>query len=101
MFTCCLFTGRLPIECAYRKGSRCRSDIIRLLDKIEDERGQDAARQVFAFLRRIFNWYAIRDDDFRSPVVPGMMKRQNGDRGRERVLSDDELRQVWTATEKL
>lgn len=78
-----------------------RSDIIRLLDKIEDERGQDAARQVFAFLRQIFNWYAIRDDDFRSPVVPGMMKRQNGDRGRERVLSDDELRQVWTATEKL
>jgi hypothetical protein len=51
-----------------RIGDIKRSDITRLLDKIEDERGAVMAHQTFAYLRRIFNWHAIRDDDFRSPM---------------------------------
>jgi integrase len=76
-----------------------RSDLNHLLDEIEDERGAAMADQVLALLRRVFNWHAIRDDDFRSPFVPGMTRRDPEGRERDRVLADDELRQVWSATE--
>jgi integrase len=76
-----------------------RSDVNRLLDEIEDERGAAMADQVLALLRRIFNWHAIRDDNFRSPIVRGMARRTADQRERDRVLSDDELRAVWKTAE--
>ena len=76
-----------------------RSDVNHLLDEIEDERGAAMADQVLALLRRIFNWHAIRDDNFRSPIVRGMARRTADQRERDRVLSDDELRRVWTIAE--
>jgi integrase len=76
-----------------------RSDVNRLLDEIEDERGAAMADQVLALLRRIFNWHAIRDDNFRSPIVRGMARRTADQRERDRVLSDDELRAVWRTAE--
>jgi Arm DNA-binding domain len=76
-----------------------RRDIVNLLDQIEDEKGPDAANSVLAFIRAIFNWHATRDDDFVSPIVKGMARQTNG--ARERVLSDDELKAVWLAADKL
>jgi integrase len=76
-----------------------RSDIVRLLDKIEDERGPQAAHQALAFLSKLFNWYASRHDDFRSPIVRGMGRVKPKERARERILTDDELRAVWRAAE--
>ena len=76
-----------------------RSDINHLLDEVEDERGAAMADQVLALLRRIFNWHAIRDDNFRSPIVRGMARRTAEQRERDRVLTDDELRAVWKAAE--
>lgn len=76
-----------------------RSDIVRLLDKIEDESGPVMADKTLAFIRRVFNWHASRSDDFRSPVVQGMARTKPGERARARVLSDDELRVVWKAAE--
>jgi integrase len=76
-----------------------RSDINHLLDEVEDERGTAMADQVLAMLRRIFNWYAIRDDNFRSPIVRGMARRTAEQRERDRVLTDNELRAVWKAAE--
>jgi integrase len=76
-----------------------RRDIVHLLDKIEDEKGPDAANSTLAFTRAIFNWHATRDDDFVSPIVKGMARQTNG--ARERVLSDDELKTVWLAAEKM
>jgi integrase len=73
-----------------------RSDVRRLLDEIEDERGGAMADQVLALLRRIMNWHAAYDDDFVCPIVRGMACRKPEDRERERVLTDDELRAVWT-----
>jgi hypothetical protein len=35
-----------------------RSDIIRLLDRIEDENGKATADQLLAFIRRVMNWHA-------------------------------------------
>jgi integrase len=76
-----------------------RLDVVHLLDSIEDERGPAMADQTLAVLRRVFNWHAVRDDDFRSPIVRGMNRRDAEARVRERVLSDDELRAVWKAAE--
>jgi hypothetical protein len=48
-----------------------RSDIVRLLDKIEDQNGAVMADRTLAIVRRVMNWHAARSDDFRSPIVKG------------------------------
>jgi integrase len=77
-----------------------RRDIVHLLDEIEDRNGPRMADRVLALLRRIFNWHAARSDDFRTPVVRGMARTNPESMERTRVLSDDELRAVWTTAEK-
>jgi integrase len=72
-----------------------RSDIVRLLDKIEDERGPVMANRTLAVIGRIMNWHASRSDDFRSPIVKGMTRVNEV--ARDRVLSDEEIRAVWSA----
>jgi integrase len=76
-----------------------RSHIVKLLDKIQDERGDRMADLVLAYLRRAFNWHASRVDDFSSPIVRGMGRYAAKERERTRILSDDELRRIWLATE--
>jgi integrase len=78
-------------------GDLRRSDIVRLLDGIEDDSGPVMADQTLAFLRRVFNWHASRDDDFRSPIVRGMARTKPKARARKRILADDEIRDVWAA----
>jgi integrase len=78
-----------------------RSDLVRLLDRIEDERGPAAADRTLNIVRSVFNWHASRSDDFRSPIVRGMARTKPHERARSRVLTDDELRLVWrTAAEQ-
>jgi integrase len=76
-----------------------KSEIVRLLDRIEDENGPVMADHVLAMLRKLMNWHASRGDDFRSPIVRDMAKTKPRERARDRVLSDDELRAVWRASE--
>jgi integrase len=76
-----------------------RSEIVKLLDKIEDKNGPVMADRVLAYVRKVMNWHASRSDDFRSPIVRGMARTKTKERERERVLSDDELRAVWSAAE--
>jgi integrase len=76
-----------------------RSEIVRLLDKIEDENGPSMAHLVLAFLSRVMNWHAGRNDDFLSPIRRGMGRIKPAEHARERVLTDDELRAVWQAAE--
>jgi integrase len=76
-----------------------RSDIVRLLDKIDDERGAAMADYSLAVIRRIMAWHASRSDEFRSPIVRGMARTKPRDRARQRILGDDELRAVWTAAD--
>jgi integrase len=76
-----------------------RSDLVRLLDRIEDERGPAMADKTLAIVRRIFNWHASRSDDFRTPIVRGMARTSGVDRSRKRTLTDDEIRVVWVAAE--
>jgi integrase len=72
-----------------------RSEIVRLLDKIEDRSGATMADRTLAVIRKIMNWHASRSDDFRSPIVKGMARTKPSELARERVLTDDELRKVW------
>jgi integrase len=74
-----------------------RTDIVRLLDHIEDTSGAAMAHQVLAAIRRVFNWHAARSDDFRSPIVRGMGRINVKERARSRTFNDDELRAVWKA----
>jgi integrase len=76
-----------------------RSQVSRMLDDIADENGPRMADLVLAYVRKAFNWYEVNghDDDFTSPVVRGMARLKPSDRERERVLSDDEIRDVWAA----
>jgi integrase len=77
-----------------------RSDIVKLLDKVEDDSGPRMASVTLAVLSRIFNWHASRTDDFRSPIVRGMARgKSTSESTRVRILSDDELRAVWRAAE--
>jgi integrase len=76
-----------------------RSDLVRLLDRIEDARGPVMADKTLASLRSIFNWHASRSDDFRSPIVRGMVRTKTHERARTRILTDDEIRIVWRTAE--
>jgi integrase len=79
-----------------------RSDIIRLLDRIEDENGAVMADRTLALIRKIFRWHAARDDEFSSPIVPGMARTKPKERERQRILNfetGDEFRAVWKAAE--
>src|SRR5262249_13794238 len=64
-----------------------------------EDRGPVMADKVLGILSRIFNWHAARSDDFRSPIIRGMARTSDSERARDRILSDDELRAVWCATE--
>jgi integrase len=72
--------------------------ILHLLNNVEEERGAAMADMTKAHLRRIFNWYAGRTGDFRSPI-PRVEKRNTAP-PRARTLTDDELRAVWRAAEQ-
>jgi integrase len=69
--------------------------VTKLLDVIERENGPRQADYVLAIVRGIMNWHATRDDDYVSPIVRGMARTKPADRKRERILSDDEIRQLW------
>jgi integrase len=74
-----------------------RFDIAHLLDDIESNSGPAAANEALAIIRKICNWHAVRSNDYRSPIVPGMARDQRG--ARERILTDEELAAVWLAAE--
>jgi hypothetical protein len=80
--------GRRPIADIRRK------DVVRLLDDIEDNNGAASADVTLAIIRRIMNWFAVRDDNFRSPIVRGMRRHKSSEHARSRILTDDELRAV-------
>jgi integrase len=77
-----------------------RNEIVRVLDRIEEENGPVMADQTLAFMRRVFNWHASRSYDFRSPIVRGMARTKPKTRARKRILADDEIRDLWKALDK-
>lgn len=74
-----------------------RRDVAELLDTIETNNGPVMADRVLAAVRKLFNWVATRDDDFRSPIVKGMSRTKPSERKRQRCLTDEEIKAVWVA----
>jgi integrase len=75
-----------------------RSEIVRLLDRVEDHNGPRMADVCLATLGRIFHWHEKRTDEFRSPIIRGMQRQKPAEHRRERTLSDREIRALWVAT---
>src|SRR6516165_1453593 len=76
-----------------------RGEIVKFLDEIEIVRGGRAADEALTMLKIVFDWHAVRDENFRTPIVRGMARTNPKDRMRSRVLSDDEVRAVWRAAD--
>jgi integrase len=85
--------GKRPI------GAIAKSEIVKLLDHIEDEHGATMADRTMALISRILNWHESRHDEFRSPIRRVEARAPAKERARSRVLDDDELRAVWRAAE--
>jgi integrase len=77
-----------------------RSDVIVLLDAIEDKHGARQADLVLAIIRSMMNWYATRNDDYTSPVVRGMHRYNSKEHQRDRWLTDAEIKALWTACDR-
>jgi integrase len=78
-----------------------RSQVVDMLDTIADEQGPVMADRTLAYVRKAFNWRAIHDDDFHSPIVKGMARTKPKERARARILSDAEIRDLWEALDLL
>lgn len=91
-----------------------RRDVQDLLDRIEDRKvrspdpsdqglygGPAMADHTLAWIRKLFNWHATRDDEFVSPIVRGMARTRPKERARDRILSDEEIRLIWAQLDKV
>jgi integrase len=86
--------GERPIE------SISRSEIMKLLDHVAKGSGPVMADYVLATLRGLLNWYAVRSDDYVSPIRRGMAQTSTKERSRTRTLSETEIRALWRAADK-
>ena len=78
-----------------------RRDAIRLIDEIK-ARAPHQARNVFGHLRAFLNWCVEKDLLETSPCDHVRPVRLIGPKlPRQRVLTDDELRALWAATDQL
>jgi integrase len=75
-----------------------RSEVVHLLDRVEDRSGPRAADVTLGVLRTILHWHERRSDEFRSPIIRGMQRQKTADHRRSRILDDDEICAAWAAT---
>jgi integrase len=73
-----------------------RSDVVRLLDTIEADKGPVMADAMLSTISKIMRDHARRSDDYVPVIVPGMRRSSPKERARDRILNDAELRAVWT-----
>lgn len=76
-----------------------RRDVIDLLDGIADSGRLITANRVLGHTRKFFNWCVERDVIENAPT--NGVKPVAKEVSRDRVLSDDEIRWLWQACEKL
>jgi integrase len=74
-----------------------KRDVIGLLDGVNDRGSPIMANRVLAAIRKLFNWCVARDVIPASPCT--LVNPPAPERSRDRILTDDELRLVWNATE--
>lgn len=72
-----------------------RKDVLRLLDKIKDRGAPIQANRTLEVIRRMYNWGIERSIVEANPAHHVAKPAQEN--RRDRVLSDDEIRALWTA----
>ena len=78
-------------------GRRDRARPVRAhFDEIADTRGPVRSDRVLSAPKTLLNWHSGRSD-YVSPLVRGGKRTSTAKRARERTLTDDELRAVWSA----
>jgi integrase len=84
-----------------RKASEIsRADVRRMLERIVEGGAPIAANRVHGIVRKLFSWCVEQEIIATSPCAE--LRPPAGKEGsRDRVLSDDELRRVWQAAERL
>jgi integrase len=76
-----------------------RADVTALLDKLARTKSVYVANRALAAVRKLMNWAAVRGMIPASPVIVGMARP--GEIKRDRVLTFDEIRVVWEASDAL
>ena len=84
-----------------RVGDITRRDIIDLVDDIADEGKPIAARRCYAIIRKFFNWAVSRGMLDYSPAVIASEDLPGRETKRDRTLSDEEIKALWPACDKL
>lgn len=74
-----------------------RRDVVALLDEIVDRGARVTANRVLALVRKFSNWCVERSILDASPAAG--VKAPSEEVSRDRVLTDDEIRWLWAATE--
>jgi integrase len=74
-----------------------RVDIARVLRKIADAQGPQAADHALGILRAIINRHALDDENYRPPIMRELRQTPDEQRARSRVLTDAEIAAVWKA----
>jgi integrase len=85
--------GKRPLESINRR------DVIDLVDRVSDDHGPYMSNRVLAAVRKLFNWCLERDVITATPVAG--IKPPGKEQRRERVLTADELRALWSASQEL
>ena len=78
-----------------------RTEVTRLLDKVEDRSGAKQADVVLSIIRSVFTWFQSRNSNYTSPIVRGMARTNPADSRRKRKLSDEEIRVLWSVTKTM
>ncbi len=73
-------------------------DVIRLLDEIFERKAPIQANRVLALVRKIYNFGIGRDLVDTNPCL--QVKRVSPERQRDRVLTEEEIKEVWEAFSK-
>ena len=76
-----------------------KREIVDLLDGMVDSGRPIAANRLHSLLRKFFNWAIERDILHASPMAT--VKAPSQETTRDRVLTDDEIRLVWKASNKI
>lgn len=72
-----------------------RSQIMHALDQIERVKGGRTADLCLSDISCVLKFHALRDDEYRLPLVPGMKRTNAKDSARDRILTDAEIKAVW------
>lgn len=74
-----------------------RRDVRELIEGIADRGSPIAANRYLALVRKMLNWAVSKDWIDANPAA--LMAKPGTERSRDRVLTDDEIRLVWSACE--